>query len=152
MPDITCVKSIKIPQLMFFWLIKLEVFTTLPLLSLAWVIVTKWYSFFRAYFKTLLHKNIEYWNFKTFTKMISSMSVILNLVKELLMNISNQYDIFTYIFRMVLDKHASIHSKKIRGNQVPLMSKELSKAIMNRFKFRNNYTNLSRNKITFAIT
>ena len=80
------------------------------------------------------------------------MSVILNLVKELLMNISNQYDIFTYIFRMVLDKHASIHSKKIRGNQVPLMSKELSKAIMNRFKFRNNYTNLSRNKITFAIT
>ena len=137
---------------MFFWLIKLEVFTTLPLLSLAWVIVTKWYSFFRAYFKTLLHKNIEYWNFKTFTKMISSMSVILNLVKELLMNISNQYDIFTYIFRMVLDKHASIHSKKIRGNQVPLMSKELSKAIMNRFKFRNNYTNLSRNKITFAIT
>ena len=72
--------------------------------------------------------------------MISSMSVILNLAKELLMNTSNQYDILTNIFRMVLDKHASIHSKKIRGNQVPFMSKELSKAIMNRSKLRNNYT------------
>lgn len=29
---------------MFFWLIKLEVFTTLPLLDLASVIDTKWYS------------------------------------------------------------------------------------------------------------
>ena len=41
---------------------------------------------------------------------------------------------------MVLDKHATIKSNKIRGNRTPFMSKELSKAIMNRFKLRNRYT------------
>ena len=38
----------------------------------------------------------------------------------------NQYDILTSIFRMVLDKRAPFKSKKIRGNQAPFMSQELS--------------------------
>ena len=41
---------------------------------------------------------------------------------------------------MVLDKHVPIKSKKIRENHVTFMSKELSKAIMNRSKLRNRYT------------
>ena len=56
---------------------------------------------------------------KTFKKMISSMNLILN------------FDILRSIFRMVLDKHAPIKSKKSRGNYAPFMSNESSNAIMN---------------------
>ena len=41
---------------------------------------------------------------------------------------------------MVLDKHAPMKSKKFKGNHAPFMSKELSKAIMNRSSLRNVYT------------
>ena len=41
---------------------------------------------------------------------------------------------------MVLDKHAPIKSKNVRGNHSPFMSKELNKAITNRSKLRNRYT------------
>ena len=53
------------------------------------------------------------------------MNFILNLAKEL---------------RMVLDKDATVKSKKIKGNHGPFLLKELSKAIMNRSKLRNRYT------------
>ena len=41
---------------------------------------------------------------------------------------------------MVFDKHAPIKNKIVRSNEAPFMTKELSKAIMNRFKFKNRYT------------
>ena len=41
---------------------------------------------------------------------------------------------------MVLDKHAPIKKKLLRGNEAPFMTKELSKAIMNRSKLKNRYT------------
>ena len=61
---------------------------------------------------------------------------------------------------MVLDKHAPVKSKKVGGNHPPFMSKELSKAIINRSKLRNRYTKLPsrenflavRNKRTIVTT
>ena len=44
---------------------------------------------------------------------------------------------FTKVFRLVLDKHAPLEVKKVRGNQGLFMTKELSKAIMNKSKIRN---------------
>ena len=41
---------------------------------------------------------------------------------------------------MVLDKHAPIKQKIVRGNETPFMTKELSKAIMNRVKLKYRYT------------
>ena len=41
---------------------------------------------------------------------------------------------------MVLDKYALIKKKIVRGIEVPFMTKELSKAIMNRSKLKNKYT------------
>ena len=41
---------------------------------------------------------------------------------------------------MVLDKHAPIKKKIVRGNEAPFVTNELSKAIMNRSKIRNIYT------------
>ena len=42
---------------------------------------------------------------------------------------------------MVLDKHAPIKKKIVRGNEASFMRKELNKAIMNRSKLKNRYTN-----------
>ena len=52
----------------------------------------------------------------------------------------HQYDVFTNTFRIVLDKHAPIKQKIVRGNETPFMTKELSKAIMNRAKLKYRYT------------
>ena len=45
----------------------------------------------------------------------------------------------TEIFSSILDKHAPIKSKQIRGNQAPFMNKSVSKIIMQKFKVRNKY-------------
>ena len=39
----------------------------------------------------------------------------------------------------VLEKHAPLKTKTIRGNQAPFMNKRLSKAIMNKSRIRNKY-------------
>ena len=50
-----------------------------------------------------------------------------------------QYDLFSDIFRTILDHHVSLKTKRIRGNQAKFMTKELSKSIMNRSRFKNRY-------------
>ena len=46
---------------------------------------------------------------------------------------------FVETFLQVIDRHAPLKSKTIRGNQAPLMTKELSKAVMTRSRLRNIY-------------
>ena len=50
-------------------------------------------------------------------------------------NLSN----FRGIFQNVLNKYAPLKQKKARGNHAPFMTKDLSKAIMNKSKTRNRY-------------
>ena len=49
------------------------------------------------------------------------------------------YDKFLNIFLKVLNKHAPLKHKTVRGNQSPFMTKELSKAIMLRSKLKNKH-------------
>ena len=115
-------------QLMFFWLIKLGIFTTLLLLSLALEL-----TFFRAYFKKLFKKNIEYRNFKNFYKDYFLHELGFELRKGTFYKFKdNQYDTSPYIFRMVLEKHDPIKSKITIGDRAAFMSEELTKAIKNR--------------------
>ena len=51
----------------------------------------------------------------------------------------NNGDMFSACFRRVLDKHAPLKTKMVRGNQSLFMTKELSKAVMNKSKTRNKY-------------
>ena len=46
---------------------------------------------------------------------------------------------FTKAFRLVLDKHAPLKVIRLRENQGLFIKKELSKAVMNKSKFRNKY-------------
>ena len=49
------------------------------------------------------------------------------------------YDDFKDIFMSVLNKHAPMKKKVVRGNNAPFMNTILSKAFMHRSKLKNNY-------------
>ena len=56
------------------------------------------------------------------------------------------HDHFKEIFVSVVNKHAPLKTKFIRGNHAPFMNKELSKAIMYRSKLRNIYNKKKTNE------
>ena len=49
------------------------------------------------------------------------------------------FSTFTETLRRILDKHALLKTKRVRGNRSPFMTKELSKAAMKKSKTRNKY-------------
>ena len=88
-------------------------------------------SVFRAFFKRLPAEAIEYRNYKTFDHNEFLRNLDQEFMKSNSYNDEQQYDIFTSIFRKVLlDKHALLKMKKLRGNQAKFMTTELRKAIM----------------------
>ena len=52
---------------------------------------------------------------------------------------NDMYSTVSDVFRSVLDRHAPLKRKIIRRNQGPFMTKQQSKAIINRSKLRNRY-------------
>ena len=61
------------------------------------------------------------------------------------------YSTFTKLFRLVLDKHVRLKIKKLSGNQGPFMTKELSKAVMNKSKIRNKHQKCSSRETFLAL-
>ncbi|XP_057297642.1 uncharacterized protein LOC130628675 [Hydractinia symbiolongicarpus] len=51
------------------------------------------------------------------------------------------YENLQVIFRNIVDKHAPLKQKTLRGNDAPFMNKELRKAIYSRSRFKNKYNN-----------
>ena len=104
-------------------------------------------SFFRSYFTRIPPKTIEYRKYKTFDKSKFLRDLDQELLKgAIYQNNEEMYSIFTRIFQNVLNKHAPIKQKKVRGNHAPFMTKDLSKAIMNKSKTRNKYLNCHQEK------
>ena len=98
-------------------------------------------TFFKAYFKKLPPKNIEDRNYKIFNENNFLYELDQELSKgPIYVEKHHQYDVFTNIFRMVLDERDPIKKKIVRGNEAPFMTKELSKAKKNRSKLKNRYT------------
>ena len=95
-------------------------------------------SVFRAFFKKLPAKVIKYRNYKTFDQNEFLRNIDQELIESNSYNDEKPYDIFTSIFRRILDKHAPLKVKKLRGNQANFMTKELRKAIINRSRPKNN--------------
>ena len=94
---------------------------------------------FRALLKKLPAEVIEYRNYKTFDYNEFLQNLDQELIKGNSYNDERQYDILTSIFRKVLDKHAPLKIKKLRGNQAKFMTKELRKTVMDQLKFKNKY-------------
>ena len=95
--------------------------------------------FFRAFFKRIPAKTIEYRNYSKF----SPEAFLHKLQQELNRGITcnsedKQCDLFSDIFRTILDHHVPLKTKTI-GNQATFMTKDLSKSIMNRSSFKNRF-------------
>ena len=54
-------------------------------------------------------------------------------------DVNRNYDSFVTKYTEVINRHASIKSKVIRGNQAPFMTKELAKSIMTRSRLKNRF-------------
>ena len=50
----------------------------------------------------------------------------------------NMYRNFSDTFKAIINKHATLKEKIVRGNNAPFMTKELRKAIMNRSRLKKN--------------
>ena len=96
-------------------------------------------SDFRAFFKRLPAKVIEHRNYKTFDQDEFLRNLDQEFIKSNWYNYEQQYDIFTSIFRRMLDAHAPLKMKKLRENQAKLMIKELRKAVMDQSRLKNKY-------------
>ena len=97
-------------------------------------------SFFRAFFKRIPAKTIEYRNYIKFSPEAFIHEPDQELNKRIIYNSQDkQYDLFSDIFRTILSHHAPLKTKTIRGYQTKFMTIELSKSIMNRSRFKNRY-------------
>ena len=97
-------------------------------------------SFFRSHFERIPTKKVEYRNYKKFNVTNFLRDLDQEMIQgEMYQYVNDMYSTFSEIFRSVLDTHAPLKWKMIRGNQVPFMTKQLIKAIMNRCKLRNRY-------------
>lgn len=96
-------------------------------------------TFLRCHFQKLPAKNIVYRSYKRFNEesfLADLKSLNFGKLNE---NPSEAYDLLSKMFLQLIDIHAPLKTKKIRGNQAPFMTKEYSKAIMNKSKMRNKY-------------
>ena len=96
-------------------------------------------SSFRTSFQKLKPKNIVYREMKNFDK-----NAFLNDIKNLPFEqieerFPDSYQGFTTFYKSIIDRHAPIKRKTVRGNQSNFMNKELNKAIMERSRLRNKY-------------
>ena len=95
-------------------------------------------SVLKMYFRKLPLKVISYWDFKNFENERFITSLQSTLESQNIYYIKNP-DLFFEICQKVLNHHAPRKKRYIRGNNKPFMNKALSKAIMQRTRFRNKF-------------
>ena len=97
------------------------------------------FTIFRSTFIRLYSKIIKYRNYKGFNENIFCHELDQTLLKGEIYKSEDPYSKLTEIFEEILQKHAPLKSKQVRGNHAPFMNKELSKVIMNKSRLRNKY-------------
>ena len=93
----------------------------------------------RSHIPRIKSQSILYRSMKTFdkTKYMKDLKAFSDNIT--LTGTNMDYQNFTKNVTKLLDKHAPLKIKKVRGNQSSFMNKELSKAIMKRSLFRSKY-------------
>ena len=82
-------------------------------------------------------KKIVYRDYKNFNKNTFLFDLDQNLIQGKLCSQRNSYGIFTETFKSVVDHHAPLKKKIVRGNDASFMTKHLRKAIMNRSRCKH---------------
>ena len=93
----------------------------------------------RANYERLKPTKIQYRSYKNFSDK-DFLRDLQNMPFHTCMDMDDNeaaYSSFKDMFKKVVDKHAPMKSKLIRGTHAPFMNKELSKAIMHRSKLKN---------------
>ena len=88
----------------------------------------------RSTFIKLPPKTVKYKSYKNFNETVFLHKFEQKLIQGDFYSSDDLYLNLTEIFSSILDKHAPIKSKQIRGNQAPFMNKSLSKIIMQKSK------------------
>ena len=83
--------------------------------------------------KTITYRNYKKFNSETFLMDIQNASFICN-TDDANVNYNNLVN----TFHEIVNKHAPIKHKIVRGNQAPFMNRDLRKAIYNRSRLKNN--------------
>ena len=90
-------------------------------------------SFFRAYFKRMPGKTIEYRSYSKFSADVFLHELYQELNKGIIDNSQDkQCNLLSNIFQNKLAHHAPLKTKRARSNQAKLMKKEPSKSTMSR--------------------
>ena len=97
----------------------------------------------RVHFKKLKPIQITYRDYRNFdqTRFLEDLRDAPFYLCEVLANHdpSLAHDLLVEIFTEKVDKHAPLKKRHLRGNQVPFMTKEYSKAIMTKSQLRHRY-------------
>ena len=93
----------------------------------------------RNIFKKLKPRTINYRSYKHFSNEAYRESLLHELSKEVFVNNNDGLQRFCDININILNRHAPRKRKHARGNQMPFITKDLSKAIMKRSRLRNNF-------------
>ena len=97
-------------------------------------------SFLKSKFIKLPPKNIQYRDYKNFNENVFLEELAsINFENIFHDDVTDKYDILTTRFSALVDKHAPLKSKKVRGNNKPFVTKELRTAIMKRSRLRTKY-------------
>ena len=97
-------------------------------------------SILRTSFQKLPPKFVIYRNQKNFHESNFLRDLDSRLIQgELYKNCEDPYTKLSEIFSEVLNYHAPLKQKSVRGNHAPFMTRELSKAIMTKSKVKNSY-------------
>ena len=89
-------------------------------------------------FQKLPPKTIFFCDNKNFDQEKFDKDLILSLMCNI--NVSSNYAQFSELFEKVLDKHAPLKKRKVRGNQMPFLTKTLRQAIMRRSRLFHTFT------------
>ena len=96
-------------------------------------------SCLRAHFKRLPPKKIIYRDYKMFDEAKFLHDLDQEMIKGSFYQHEEAFAVFSSVFRDVVDRHAPLKQKMVRGNNAPFMTKQLNKAIMDRSRMKNRY-------------
>ena len=82
--------------------------------------------------KKIYYSNSENFNEKNFLEEVKNTDFRFNSD-----NPNENYELIANIFSNIVEKHAPLKKKFLRGNQAPFMTKEFRKVIHNRSRIRN---------------
>ena len=96
----------------------------------------------KCHFVRIQPKTIQYRDYHQFSPDAFIADLIqrnLNSLPVSTLDPNKAYAEFCDTFKTILDKHASLKSKVLRGNHAPFITKEISKGIMTRSRLKNKF-------------